>query len=151
MTATVALFVFRVDFLLQECEVLLPSLSTFEITRWCVSMTSTISASDLLRSFASLIFTVFVDTVGAHLDLKLMNVVQHCRNLVALLVPNCFRSAGLLPLRCSASASISIAFLISGCFVHNPDNSLKESTLLSESLFHLHASDFGSHRFLCKL
>ena len=66
-------------------------------------MTSTISASDLLKSFASLIFTVFVDTVGdmlvdrlcasasvepVRLDLKLMDAVNHCRNLVAFLVPN---------------------------------------------------------------
>ena len=74
-------------------------------------MASTISASDLLKSFASLIFTVFVDTVGdmlvdllcasasvepVRLDLELMGAVQHCRNLVAFLVPNRFRSAGLL-------------------------------------------------------
>ena len=44
-------------------------------------------------------------------------------------------------------ASISIAFLISACFVDNPDNSLTERTLIPEGLFHLHASDFGSHRF----
>ena len=35
----------------------------------------------------------------------------------------------------------SLAFLISGCFVDNLDNSLGESTLLSESLLHVHASD----------
>ena len=61
-------------------------------------MTSTISVSDLLKSFASLLFTVFADTVGDMLvdllcasasiepvrrDLELMTVVQHCRNLVA--------------------------------------------------------------------
>ena len=58
----------------------------------------------------------------------------------------CFPRAKLISLcwspsslRCSASASISIAFLISGCFVDNPDNSLTESTLLSEGLLHLHA------------
>ena len=76
---------------------------------------------------------------------------QHCRNLVAFrakLISFC-GSPSLL--RCSASACISIAFLISGCFVDNPDNSLTESTLLSEGLFQLRASDFGSHRFLCKL
>ena len=62
-------------------------------------MTSTISVSDLVKSFASLVFTVFFDTVGDMLvdllcasasiepvrqDLELMNVVQHCRDLVAL-------------------------------------------------------------------
>ena len=55
-------------------------------------MTSTISA--LLKFFASLVFTVFDDTVGDVLvdltqsDLELMTVVQHNRNLVAVLVPN---------------------------------------------------------------
>ena len=57
-------------------------------------MPSSISASDLLKFFASSVFTVFVDTVGDMLvdltqsDLELITVVQHCRNLVALLVPN---------------------------------------------------------------
>ena len=57
-------------------------------------MTSTISASDLLKFFGSLVFTVFVDTVGdmlvdlTHPDLELMTVVQHCPNLVAFIVPN---------------------------------------------------------------
>ena len=72
-----------------------------EIVRWSVSMISTISASDLLQYFASLVFSVLVDIVGDMLvdllcasasiepvrrDLELMNVVQHCRNLVAFLV-----------------------------------------------------------------
>ena len=35
-----------------------------EIACWSVSMTSTISISDLLKSFAALVFTVIVDTVG---------------------------------------------------------------------------------------
>ena len=67
-------------------------------------------------------------------DLELMNDVQHCRNLVA---PRCVElmllcwSSSLL--RCSASACISIAFLISGCFVDNPDSSLSESILLFSS------------------
>ena len=66
-------------------------------------MTSTIPASDLLKSVASLIFTVFVDTVGdmlvdllcasasveaVRLHFDLMDAVQHCRNLVAFLVKN---------------------------------------------------------------
>ena len=65
-------------------------------------MTSTNSASDLLKSFASLVFTVLVDTVGdmlvhllcasasvepVRLDLELMDAVQHCRDLVAFHVP----------------------------------------------------------------
>ena len=66
-------------------------------------MTSTISASDLLKSCASLVFTGFVGTVGDMLvdllyvaasvehvrrDLELMDAVQHCRTLVAFLMPN---------------------------------------------------------------
>ena len=73
-------------------------------------MTSTNSASDLLKSFASLVFKIalvlngrLVDTVSDMLvailyasasvehvrrDLELMDAVQHCRNLVAYLVPN---------------------------------------------------------------
>ena len=38
--------------------------SMIEIACWNVSMKSTNSASDLLNSFALLVFTVFVDTVG---------------------------------------------------------------------------------------
>ena len=82
-------------------------------------MTSTNAALDLLKSFASLVFTVFVRTARdvlvellcasasvepVRLDFELMDAFQHCRDLVAFLVPNWFRSAG--------SASISIAFLI---------------------------------------
>ena len=65
-----------------------------EIVRQSASMTSTSSASDLLKSFASLVLTVFVDTVGDMLvdltqsDLELTTAVQHYRNLVAILVPN---------------------------------------------------------------
>ena len=73
-------------------------------------------------------------------------------NTVAiLLLSSCLADFAQLvsfTLRWSASACISISFLISGCFVDNPDNSLTESTLLSEGLFHRRASDFGSHRFL---
>ena len=88
------MFVFRVDFLLQECRFLAISFLMLEIVRWSASMTSTGSASDLLKSFASLVLTVFVDTVVDMLvdltqsDLELTTVVQHYRNLVAILVPN---------------------------------------------------------------
>ena len=90
MSATVALFVFRVSIsFCKNVRFLAISFSMIEITRWSVSMTSTISASDFLKSFASLVFTVCVDLVCAsasveHVcrDLELMNVVQQCRNLV---------------------------------------------------------------------
>ena len=73
-------------------------------------MTSTNSASDLLKSFASLVFAVFVDLVCASAsvepvrrDLELTNVVQHCRNLVVLrcveLVLLCWSSSLLQALR----------------------------------------------------
>ena len=59
-----------------------------------------------------------------------MNVVQHCRDLVALrcveLISVCW-SPSLCKLSArlySATACISSAFLISGCFVDNPDNNL---------------------------
>ena len=82
-------------------------------------MTSTISASDLLKFFVSLVFTVFVDLLCAsasveHVrrDLELMNVVQHCRNLVAASLRQIdFALLVSFTLRCSASAYISIAFL----------------------------------------
>ena len=83
-------------------------------------MTSTISVSDSLKSFAALVFTVIVDTVGDMLvdlmcasasiepvrrDLEPMNGVLHCRNLVAL---RCVESRLLCwsssLLRCSDSA-----------------------------------------------
>ena len=139
-------------------------------------MTSTISASDLLKFFPSLVFTVFVGAVGDVLDdltqsyLELMTVVQHCPNLVAFIVPNRFRSVGLLT--CAASGfrlhlhclldrggRDDISNLVpetldapsSGCSVDNPDNSLIESIWLFESLFQRHAPDFGSHHFMCKL
>ena len=99
-----ALFVFRVSIsFCKNVGFLAFSFSVVEIVRCSVSMTSTILASDLLKFFASLVFAVFVDTVGDMLvdllyasasvehvrrDLELMNVVQHCRNLVAFLVPN---------------------------------------------------------------
>ena len=92
MSATVALFVFRVSIsFFKKVRFLAISFSMIEIACWSVSMTSAISASDLLKSLASLVFTVFVDLVCAsasveHVrrDLELMNVVQHCRILVAL-------------------------------------------------------------------
>ena len=66
-------------------------------------MTSTNSALDWLKSFASLVFAVFVHTVRdvlvellcasasvepVRLDQELMDAVQHHRDLVAFLVPN---------------------------------------------------------------
>ena len=58
-------------------------------------MTSTISTSDLLKLFASLVFTVFIDLVCASASVEhvrrgfeAMNVFQHCPNLVAFLVPD---------------------------------------------------------------
>ena len=67
MRATVALFVFRVS--ISFCKnggFLAISFSMIEIACWSVSMTSTSSASDLLKSFASLVFHCLqlVDTVG---------------------------------------------------------------------------------------
>ena len=104
MRAVLMLFGFLcVDFLLQECRVLGFSFSMIEIACWNVSMTSTNSALDLLKSFASLVFAVFVDTAEdmlvdllcasasvepVRLDLELMDAVQHCRDLVAFHVPN---------------------------------------------------------------
>ena len=92
MSATVALLLFPVSIPFCKNERFLAiSFSMIEIVRCTVSVTSTISASDLLKFFASLVFTVFVDLVCAsasveHVrrDLELMNVVQHCPNLVAL-------------------------------------------------------------------
>ena len=59
MSVTVVLFVFRVNSLLKESWVLGHLLSMIEIKRWSVSMTSIISASDLLKFFTSSVFTVF--------------------------------------------------------------------------------------------
>ena len=60
MSATVALFVFRVSIsFCKNVRFLAVSFSMIEIVRWNVSMTPTNSASDLLKSFASLVFSVF--------------------------------------------------------------------------------------------
>ena len=82
MSATVELFVFRgsIPFCM-NAGFLAISFSMIEITRWSVSMTSIISASDLLKFFASL---ASIEPVRR--DLELTNVVYHCRNFVALLV-----------------------------------------------------------------
>ena len=115
-------------------------------------MTSTISASDLLKFFVSLVFTVFVDLLCAsasveHVrrDLELMNVVQHCRNLVALrcvkLISLCW-SPSLCGVRLPPTSPLPS---------YNPENSLVKSILLFEGPFQRHAPDFGSHRFLYKL
>ena len=89
------MFVFRVSIsFCKNVGFLAISFLMLEIVRWSASMTSTGSASDLLKSFASLVLTVFVDTVVDMLvdltqsDLELTTVVQHYRNLVAILVPN---------------------------------------------------------------
>ena len=60
--AVITMFVFRVS--ISFCKnvwFLAISFSMIEIVRWNVSMTSTISRSDLLKSFASLVFAVFVE------------------------------------------------------------------------------------------
>ena len=109
MSATMASFVFRVSILFcKNVGFLATSFSMFEIQCWSVSVTSTNTASDLLKSFASLVFRglrlvlssdivgdILVDLLCASAsmelvrrDLELMNVVHHCRNLVAFLVPN---------------------------------------------------------------
>ena len=104
MSATVALFVLRISISFYKiAEFLAISFSMIEINVGSVSMTSTNSPSDLLLSFASLVFTVFVDTFGDMLDdllcasasvepvrpyLELMDAVQHCRDVVAFHVPN---------------------------------------------------------------
>ena len=56
MSATMALFVFRVSIpFFKNAGFLAISFSMFEIPCWSVSVTSTNSASDLLKSFASLV------------------------------------------------------------------------------------------------
>ena len=60
MSATVALFVFRVWIsFCKNAGFLAISFSMIEIECWSVSMTSANSASDLLKFFASLVFAVF--------------------------------------------------------------------------------------------
>ena len=139
MRAAITLFVFRVSIsLCKNVGFLAISFLMIEIVRWRVSMTSTNSASDLLKFFrficglrilgcqiALVLNEKLVDTVGDMLvdltqsdlridkrflardivdfcdvlcafvsvehvrpDLEMTAVVQHCRNLVALLVPN---------------------------------------------------------------
>ena len=111
------------------------------------------------------------------LDLELMSVVQHCRNFVALrcarLILLCWSPSllhdllmfavfgFLLHLHClldrggkddlSDLALRTFDAPGSGCSIDSPDNSLIESISLIEGLFHIHASDFGLHHFLCKL
>ena len=60
MGATVTLFVFRVPIsFCKNAKFLAISFSMIEIVRWSAPMTSAISASDSLKFFASLVFTVF--------------------------------------------------------------------------------------------
>ena len=59
MRAAMMLFVFRVSIsFCKNTQFLAISFFLLEITRWSVSMTSTTSASDLLKSFASLGFLI---------------------------------------------------------------------------------------------
>ena len=107
VSATVALFVFRVPIsFCKNVRFLAISYSMIESVRWSVSMTSTTSASDLLNFFASLVFTVLgllISCASASVehvrrDLEMTNVVQHCRNRVAL------RCVELISLCCKLSA-----------------------------------------------
>ena len=102
MRATVALFVFRVSIsFCMNAGFLAISFSMIEITFEVCPPTN--SASNLLKSFPSLVLAVFVDTVGdmfvdllcasasvepVRLDLELMDALQYCRDLVAFHVPN---------------------------------------------------------------
>ena len=177
MSATVALFVFRVSIsFCKNVRFLAISFSMIENARWCVSMTSTILASDLLESFASLVFTVFVDLVCAsasveHLrrDLELMNVVQHCRNLVALrcveLILLCWSSSLLQALRTfdvlgfrlhlfcllDRCGRDDLSNLVPETFDVPSSGGLIESILPFKSLFQRRAHNLGSLRFLCEL
>ena len=59
MRAAFTMFVFRVSIsFCKNVGFLAIFFSMIEIARWTVSMTSTSSASDLLKFFASLVFTV---------------------------------------------------------------------------------------------
>ena len=101
MSATVALFVFRVS--ISFCSIvgfLAISFSMIEIACWSVSLTSTISASDLLKFYrffeshglrlVNLLSKIcFFDVLRASVsvehvrqDLELTAVVQHYRNIV---------------------------------------------------------------------
>ena len=59
------MYVFRLSIsFFKNAAFLAISFSMIEIVRWSVSMTSSSSASDLLKFFASLVSAVFVDTIG---------------------------------------------------------------------------------------
>ena len=124
----------KIDFLLQECRVLGHLFLNDWNHVWSVSMTSTNSALDLLKSFASLVFTVFVHTardmlvdllcasasvepVRLDLELMLLNTVaiwlrSSCQTDFALLVS--FQSAVFgfrLHLHCLLDLAASLTIL----------------------------------------
>ena len=71
-----ALFVFRVSIsFCKNVGFLAISFSMIEITCWSVSMTSANSASDLLKSFASLVFAVFGSQIAVVLNGMLVDTV----------------------------------------------------------------------------
>ena len=76
MRAAITMFVFRVSIsFCKNAGFVAISFSMLDIARWSVSMTSTISASDLLKSFASLVFTGFGFQIALVLDGKLVDTV----------------------------------------------------------------------------
>ena len=94
MSAAVALFVFRVSIpFCKNVGFLAISFSMIYIMCWSVSMTSTISASDLLKFFHFfgfhglwLVNLLCASASIEHVrqDLELITVVQHCPYLVDL-------------------------------------------------------------------
>ena len=127
-------------------------------------MTSTNSASDLLKSFASLVVTVFglfsctLLVEHVHRDLELKNVVQHSHNLVALrhveLILLCWSSSLLRALRTfdvlGFRLHLHCLFDRGGSYLPNlapetldvpSSGGLIESTLLFKGIFQRRASD----------
>ena len=104
ISATVALFVFLVSTSFFENAVFLAvSFSMTEIA----SMTSTNSASDLLKFFASLVFTCALLLRLSHSGCSSLRRIDFA--LLAGLLHFCKHSSRL---RCSASACISICLLV---------------------------------------
>ena len=76
MRAAITMFVFRVSISFCKNALFVAiSFSMLDIGRWSVSMTSTISASDLPKSFASLVFTGLGFQIALVLDGKLVDTV----------------------------------------------------------------------------
>ena len=135
------LFVFRVSIsLCKNARFLAISLSMIEIACWSVSMTSTISASDLLKVFN------FFGSHGLWLGLSSDTVGDMLVDLTQSGLLDRGERDDTLNLMLETFDAPSY-----GCFVDNPDNNLIESISLFESLFQRHAPDFGSHRLLYKL